>query len=222
MYRYGIGPLISDVNTILEAGNKAVGRLRRTARGNISLSASDQPAVSATFGNVRFDGLVTREDNLTVRAMSLDEVEVTAALNRGFGLKEYVTAPYELIPLSFVLDWFVNVQDYLRALVPALGVHPLGSCYTVERIQTVSLATLGQTGIAGGHEVLVQDTGTASVITTRKERYLGLPTAGVVVKSDFRFDHITRSLDALTLTHMHFVRHLDEIAKGLGPSRRIK
>lgn len=217
MARYGIGPIISDINTILKAGDKAIGKLRRTSRGSILLAASDQLNLSAPLGNVRFDAVLSRSDSYSVRAMALDEVDVTAALNRGFGLKEYLTAPWELFPLSFVWDWFINVQDYLRALVPLLGIHPLGSCYTVERNQMVSLSMLGQTGIGGGLEVVASDRGTATVTTNRKQRTVGLPTAGLVVKSDFRFDHVTRSLDAAALTHMRFARVLDNIAKSLGP-----
>jgi hypothetical protein len=41
-------------------------------------------------------------------------------------------AAWELIPFSFVADWFVNIGPYVRAITPKVGVHSLGSWTTTK------------------------------------------------------------------------------------------
>jgi hypothetical protein len=41
-------------------------------------------------------------------------------------------AIWEIIPFSFVVDWFVNVESFIRAVTPKADVHRLAEWVTIE------------------------------------------------------------------------------------------
>lgn len=198
-YRYGIRPLISDITSIISGLQKKIGSRRVTSRSNIQHGTSDvhnQTVISGAWtGNYN----VQTVDNVQLRAMSLDEFVATTGSNIGFTTKGLITVPWELVPFSFVADWFLNVGDYLNAIAPSPGYKQLGSCITIHRtIATNFSSTSGQFNPITTYSTDDTIHGSFSSIYSTKTR-LSLGAPGVVIKSDFRFDHFNRAADALAL-----------------------
>lgn len=200
-YRYGIRPAISDVLMIVNGLEKKTGNIRATSRVTAELASN----ASTVYANVDMSGWgkltysVQKNDGVVVRAMSLDELVATRAYNIGMSGKDLLTTPWELIPYSFVIDWFVNVGDYLGALSPTFQVNQLGSCLTITRTSSALLQTqMFVPNAINGWDNLEGISGTAMRSDIVKSR-VGLSSPKLLVKSDFGFSKFNRAADAFSL-----------------------
>lgn len=127
-WRYGWGPMVMDIVSALKALNKQREIRRFMVRG----SAKDEKTRSYTTTSVKGYGTHTfRVDvshSRTARAYVLYEVsnEPLARL-QDFGVFDFPASAWELLPWSFVVDWFVPVGDWIKALTPKIGVNILAS-----------------------------------------------------------------------------------------------
>jgi len=67
---------------------------------------------------------------VSVRAGVLTDILCVNALNL-FGLDSLAEAAWDLIPFSFIVDWFVDIGTFIAAWTPEMGLKPLASWYTV-------------------------------------------------------------------------------------------
>jgi hypothetical protein len=178
---------------------KKVGRVRKTSRAKILLESNLQQRV-VPYSNPAFTVkiLETVSDRVQIRAMSLDEHVLSEANNVGLTSKGLITLPWELVRYSFVLDWFLTVGDFLGAITPAFGWTQLGSCYVIRREQAVSINAL-DTIPGAGYVIDTPCSGGFTYLRDTRQRIVGLPAPGVVVRSDFRFSNLSRCLDAFAL-----------------------
>jgi hypothetical protein len=197
-YRYGVRPLIKDIVGIFEGLEQKVGVMRVTTRaqGEISRNAESTHTYDALPGVLLTYG-IQKTDVVKVRAMSLDEYFVSRSERIGFTGKGLLTVPWELVPYSFVADWFVNLGDYLNALVPLPSLKQLGSCLTTERIVQNIYSPLF-TDCGPTYNVVGSVTGLLVSSVRTKVRSSLLP-AGIVVRNDFRFEDATRLADSAAL-----------------------
>jgi len=205
MKRYGIDPLIRDIQNILEGLTKeTASKKRKTYRAK---SQSTSTAVST--GYTDFDGFrvnwsLTTVDSVYCRAMSLVEIGVGILHNIGFSLKGLLTVPYELTRYSFVADWFFNLGSYIGAQVPPFEYRRLGAQLVTRRVTVNTYSITGVVNIPADIVLLQPPTGTYTVIrdeTTRSE----LTPAAFLMKRDFKFDSFTRAADAAALVATRFV-----------------
>jgi len=197
-YRYGIKPLISDLNAIIAGLDKKVGLRRDTTRKSLSIRRSSVSKFNTGI-DVQATYVVAQllSDDVTVRGMAIDEFLATIGSNIGFTVKGLLTVPWELMRFSFVLDWFVSAGDYLKAYAPAPGYKTIGSCLVTERVLS-SLWTCTSTLQNNSNVIIRPCTGAcSSTIKTKGRAPLGGP--GFVVRSDFRFGSLTRAADAMAL-----------------------
>jgi len=200
-YRYGIRPIISDIQAIVEGARKKVGVRRQTYRAKGKISSSMSDTITGTFDVATCTIKRASTHTVEVRATSLDEAYFSFLENIGFTSKGLLTLPWELVTLSFVADWFVNLGDFIGSLVPTPGLKNLGSCIT-ERHDIQTVYTSQSTAVRSGYESIrvIQKAFDAecTVLRTYKVRDF-LPVPGVVIKSDFKFDKVTRMADAVSL-----------------------
>jgi len=143
-YQYGWKPLVSDAQGLLD-----------THRANMSAPWKQRYVVRASKTEVKTSvyrwanylvtgnhALVYRTDVYTARAGIL--VEVTSRgqkLNASLGLSpgDLSLAAWELIPFSFVFDWFVDVGTWLGNLNALDGLAVLDGWVISERSRTVNV-----------------------------------------------------------------------------------
>jgi len=196
--RYGLMPLIKDIEGVMKGLEKIIGKVRKTTRANANVRQVSNARVEAVGSSAGWMMDVVDVHSLSIRSMSLDEFSASLSHNIGFSSKSLSTLPWELVPYSFVVDWFTNLGDLIGSFAPNVGCKQLGSCYTVfeERVRYITMAE----HIVKPLWVLntPADGGYFSSITL-KQRIVGPLQRGFVIKNDFRFDNITRSLDAISL-----------------------
>jgi hypothetical protein len=197
-YRYGLRPIVSDIANIAEGLKKLHDRRRQTTRANGAVSSTRQYSYSTYLGILKVDFVVNSTASIRLRAMALDDFESSQAFDIGFSPKGIITLPWELIPYSFVADWFLNIGDYIGALVPAIGWNLLGDALS-QVTQTVSITKIvGATLTSSSYALITPPTGGLMGVRTVQTRQ-PLSQPSLVIKNDFRFDNIVRVIDSLTL-----------------------
>jgi hypothetical protein len=206
--RYGVIPLIRDIQGVIDGLKKKTGKIRETTRASVKIQRYN--STTGTFTNAWSAGVYNQSvlyetlDELEVRAVSLDEYIAETGSNIGFTTKGLLGVPWELITLSFVVDWIVNVGDFIYAYLPSPGYKQLGSCLTSNRETRMVISPTATTPTNGNYIVTNQLTGALSSFTRVKVRQ-PLADPRMVIKSDFRFDRPTRLLDALALTKVRLL-----------------
>lgn len=197
-YRYGILPIVRDIEGILRGMQENVGLKRQTTRAFVNDTRNETRQFISSISPLDATVLEQTEDTVLVRAMSLDEYVATVDSNIGFTTKGLLTTPWELIPYSFVIDWAFNIGDYLGAISPAPGYKQLGSCVVVKRTKKTTWNILSCSISVTWGEITESPSGFAFIqkeTTTR--RALGTP--GLVTKTDFRLSNPVRQADAFSL-----------------------
>lgn len=134
-FRYGWTPLVFEVQGVIKAlSPDREFKTRGTARATVKDSANK---VSYAFRDAswygRYNLRFVSQETIEVRAYCLYTADLKFQSARDFGLTELPLAAWELVPFSFVVDWFVNVGDWLEALTPKLGVKILAEGYVIRR-----------------------------------------------------------------------------------------
>jgi hypothetical protein len=200
IYRYGLLPAIRDITQILESRHAPVGKRRKTSRATISerkVAIDIKPTVD--YGGWTSNIMRKTEDVVEIRAMSLDEYYADSLTNAGFTAKGLMGLPWELIPFSFVADWFVNVGDFLYAHMPSFGYKQLGSCLVTTRDRQTTYSMLDHYELPGSiWDIVTPPTGSVSGSVWERTRS-SLSEPRLAVKTSFRLDNSTRITDAISL-----------------------
>lgn len=147
-YRYAIRPLLGDIKNAITAIQKQLEYAKRqTARGkelrvydDINIDYDD-PSPSDRI--LVEDLKIARKGLVKASAGVLYAIERNiAALASILGLDQPVESLYELIPFSFVLDWVVNVGEWLQSLTQTSGLSLLSSWVTLTYVEEVAVTPL--------------------------------------------------------------------------------
>ncbi len=206
LYRYGLKPLVSDIHAVVKAMSVKTERKRASSRGNSSISESSTQTRSVVSGVLTYSILQEVHDTVSVRAVSLDEYVTSKLFEAGISSKGLLTLPWELIPYSFVVDWFANIGDFVGSLVPSPYFNNLGSCISVEREIYTNYSMLGTSCPSGTFDIITPLTGSMSGFRRTYSRSPGLPAPSLVVKTDFGFSRTTRVADAFALILQRLIR----------------
>lgn len=202
MYRYGIRPLVADIMQVIENRKLASMPPRFTTRAKGEISKTLTTTENKDYGILRCAMLETQKQTLTVRAMSLDEAMGEFSWKYGMSAKQLMTLPWELIPKSFVVDWFINIGDFIGAYADSLLTYRnLGACIvsTRETLRRWEILSSSMTSGWGTYTISQWPQGFSQCITVVKTRVPGLRAPALVVKSNFKLDQITRQADALAM-----------------------
>nr|URG16397.1 MAG: maturation protein [Leviviridae sp.] len=137
--RYAIRPLIYDANGLIAALDKTSRHYDRfTARGYDStrVAASDVVTNQVCGWYLSCDWNRTFSYEVSARAGVLSHVQMTDL--QIFGVDQLLETGWELLPFSFIVDWFVNVGQALAAATPNAGVTQLASWVTVKEAFTAT------------------------------------------------------------------------------------
>lgn len=148
-YRYAITPAVLDVNAVVKESLRKRSEfevMRLVARAEVrngrkaTIDFADKPLTG-------FDAGLLASGS----ALSVKDARVAAGIiytlptknhdhwskQVGVRAEDLLTTIWEVIPASFVVDWFVNIGDWLGAITPQPDVNILGAWTT-----TISTATL--------------------------------------------------------------------------------
>jgi hypothetical protein len=213
-YRYGVRPIIYDVEKLLNAiMNKPA--LRFTATGKIT---RDQTTVDDLAFNwsthLKADGIRTTRHMVNVRAGIICEIpNPFLGLGRHWGA-DFTSLPgaiWELTPYSFVIDWVIGVGSALNALVKPLRVIEKGrwvviredtySSRTVDLSLRDSYASYDYTNVS--HDSLVWSKRTKT--TTRlTDENIGVSAQDLLTGFSGSGVDVLKALDALALIMARF------------------
>lgn len=204
-YQYGIKPLVSTLNGVVDAMSRYRRVHRWTARGNQTLSRTKVTSGNTAYWVANINWTRTDVHVVTVRAGILLEEEVRFTNNLGIDASGMLSLPWELIPFSFVADWFINVGDFISGIVPFATKTPLGSWYTIEETVTSTFQVTGTGGPNGAWSIVRAATGLFTGMRRQKRRIVNLPGPSITWKPDSPL-HVLQDKRALDSAALVFQR----------------
>lgn len=149
-YRYAVVPLAADMEGIANVLHGIKLSPRQTFRGFAADDVSETIPIRGKYivdGThfVNLDGYYTYSRKVECRAGVLTEVDFSVFndFSRRMGFTQSVAAMYDLLPLSFILNWFINIGDFILAWQPNAGVSDLAAWCTVKNTYSQQLTLNG-------------------------------------------------------------------------------
>lgn len=134
-YTYGWKPLLSDAHDAAEAfASNQLGeppkrlKVSRTVSGSVDLSTR----FSANSGTTGFTDTTSHRIDISIRrtaTLKMDSPLIAKA--SALGLTNPLAVAWEVLPFSFVVDWFLPVGDFLGNLDALAGLSVVRSCRAV-------------------------------------------------------------------------------------------
>lgn len=208
MYRYGIQPLLNDIKVISAALRTPLSQeaSRVSSRGKAEAYKTSTDTLSSSTNAQTTTYVRESVHQCVVRAVSLDEVVVDKLLESGISFKGLITLPWELVPYSFVADWFTNIGDIIGSATPAPGWKQLGSCLTVTQTIRSDYLVTGCTP-AAGYDLVRPVMGGGTGITISKVRKDLAPDWYIpVIRANFKLSEPKRAADAAALVGQLILR----------------
>lgn len=145
--RYAIRPLVYDATDAIKALKASIDKnSRKTARSkDVDVAIERHTYFTPEYGQIgRLPVSRTIVTTTTLRGGVLfhisDDINSMMAL---WGMDQQIEAVWEIIPGSFIFDWFFNIGDTISAWSIAPGVSPLTSWLTESVRQVVTDTTTG-------------------------------------------------------------------------------
>jgi hypothetical protein len=169
-FRYAFRPLFFEMVQAVNAFERETGKaLRKTARGY-----AEDVSVQHSSGVVALSGWATAEYSrtLSLRKSSRAGVLYTVSSDANnalsvWGLDQPLESLWEIVPFSFIVDWFFNIGDIISSYSVNTALKPQGSWVTnrYELVETLKLKpeTL-DVSISGVDRQVVTDSGTAKQV----------------------------------------------------------
>lgn len=132
--RWGVGPLIGSLDGAMRAlGEDAIKRAFGRSHVTAAVKGLTQTKQWETLGSTSVYRLpnyrVVVKGELSYDYMIRVDFRVVNDLGRSIdqlGIADVAFAGWDCLYLSFVVDWFLTVGDYLEALMPLMGVEIIG------------------------------------------------------------------------------------------------
>lgn len=207
--RYGWRPLLADINDAMEAFDKMSEdfKISRGYAKSTTLLTETETGLSIPKSAWTVTPEWSRETELTVRAGSIYEIFWQNLMG-----SSAIRTGWETIPFSFVLDWFLNVGDYLESMVPTPGLS-LRSTWISKRWNWRSTGTVKFSDLASGIVIETPYQGWMTVSGTTYSRY---PTSVPITPSVYLNLDLWKLVDSIAL-----IRHVRKKVLGGRSGLRI-
>jgi len=136
--RYGWFPLMMSVEGTLKALSQKV-QDRKTSRSQSLLNGGTVVSSSNfldAYNDMWYDTSVTTTALVRSGVMYSHDLALLSE-NLGLSLSDVPSAMWELLPYSFVVDWFLNVSNIIGALTPRAGITTRAAWTSVTHTRTV-------------------------------------------------------------------------------------
>lgn len=145
-HRYGILPLLADIDT-LRGLTRDVLSPRHTdfarKRAKKTLSSTSTRVVLSGLRPVPMNlyGVMVAESWAKVFASAFYRADgQTSGSQLGVDASSIPNLLWELIPFSFVVDWWLDVGTWIRAITPKYGITSLGGITSVQARSTIDVS----------------------------------------------------------------------------------
>lgn len=190
-FHFGWSPLISDIGNVVNLLQGEIAPLQIVGRGRYSAVNR----VSTTSGWPYYNTDLYTHD-LKAKSVVQAQVEITNPnlyLANKLGFTNPATVAWELVPFSFVVDWFVNVSDFLEQFSEFHGLTVKNAFYTAHVNDLYyHRETYPSAPYPGGQA----HSCTMKGVSTR--RTLGIPSVSLGVRRPWTFS-VRRGLAAISL-----------------------
>lgn len=190
--RYAWRPLLLDARDAINYLNKQSSGSRRTFRGYDGDEQTDtdfQYSVTSGSYSYTFNGVLTTDKS--VRAGVLTEINPDIQLGRDLGFNNPLGLLWELVPYSFVVDWFVDVSGFIASHNPASWLKILTSWATyntdVSFVGTCEITNLS-----------TSESKTVDFRLSQKNRKRDIDTSPSYINFDVNFD-VYKLVDSVAL-----------------------
>lgn len=146
---YGIQPFLKDIQDIKEFWDKGIeherGVLRRHAASTMRESAAQVSRTADTYysqvtysANTYASKRVTTHIYFKYNDWAREYERLTS-----FGVNPFqlLDVAYAIMPYSFVVNWFLDIGSWLKAIQPRPQLDILGGCTTIKELQSKSIET---------------------------------------------------------------------------------
>jgi hypothetical protein len=182
-YRFGFRPLLSDINNTLKALVGKHGN-RNTSRGNQSLKDISSTTSELPRGDLRIRYQTDVRDEITIRCGVLWQAEMSTLDWLGVNASSIPSAAWELIPFSFVVDWFANVGDFIAAFTPHPLTAQLATWQMVRRKISTTITITDEYDAVGNSCFIRKASGVETDIYTETVRVPTIPLPSLTHKID--------------------------------------
>jgi hypothetical protein len=199
-FRYAIRPLVYDAQQVIEAWNAHLAKSDRfTARGY------NRVALETTTDVFHVDSTIvsrvsTFEANFRAGVLYTVDANIND-ISANWGLDQPLESVWELIPFSFIVDWFFNVGDVLAAQTANPHLTPLASWVTEELTTTVTDTLVGFDAVVSPSTWTVTSSSWTSGTAVAKQIYkrrLASPYVSKLPRIDINLDP-TKLLDLVAI-----------------------
>lgn len=202
-YQYGWMPILNDIHDAHGVFTKGLSRPQMIRAVRRLTSTYDMSGRSVTTGNVYNRGLVTGKCTQTAQAIAYYRLTSEyATYFQQLGLINPAEVAWAVVPFSFVLDWFIPIQNTLEASTATVGMTFVDGSVTVKAVTSCKitipyspLIPYGD-GVSGWvNEPTVPQY--AGELFGMQRTVLKAPTAKFYAKSPFSSNHVVSALALL-------------------------
>lgn len=206
-YNFAIRPLVSDISVASQLYSDPTEVLRKI---NLTVTASSRMDDSTTYKNIKFGGDSIRYSVQANRRMSVTYsiVDAGEVANKALGLNAPLASAWELVPFSWVIDYVVNVGDFLRLSNATDGL-AFSHGYVSTKVNEKAVYSYSSSGSAERNNVRYQNTlrhrYTGNVEFYERNPTTSFPTPKIVVDPTLSLRQ-TSYLAALSTQLVHSYR----------------
>lgn len=220
--RYGWQPLMMDISETMSQVHVIMDRITskpaiRVARGSARASVYDGAPFTALLSAWSIEGACEWSSEIRSNAGIIYQQRLTSLaeqVSRTLGLDAQAIPGtlWEIMPYSFVVDWFIGVGDWLHAVMPRSDIEIRSSWVTNVVVNTSKVGEAKVTRTIGTPPTEVSGkTGPAEQIWTVVERLVNpsLPSLPLVKTQPLRPLHV---IDALSLSMGKIIHGFKKVA----------
>lgn len=207
--RYGWRPLVGAADEIVEEWEARkdpdrTSKLKVTKSDTLSATSASFPTDVVVMGMIPLTGTTClRKNSKTGRATVVGIIR-ESSVPRGININPLATA-WELVPYSFVVDWFVNTSDLFQAHWPKAFFEQSAACVSVKDHYTVKAQ---YKDARASHDIAAHPTtGVPVVLFYSNEEYTRIPRHDVPLSLTFDLNvTVPKAVDLLILMKQKFKR----------------
>lgn len=178
----GLRPLMMDIDAILKEIPKLHSAERLTSRSTLTDTRTDSVSSTLYWSVFSFPVTITTTQTTKVRASVLYEDKFDVLQDFGVSPEDIFGAAWELIPYSFLVDYFVNVGELLEAFKGQNTRRILASTIVTTTDTVVERKFLGSNSGSPTFAVTQAASGSDTLTLHEKERQNHLETITLAYK----------------------------------------